>query len=87
MKTLITAAVAAAIALLPGLGNAEAMKKPRKAHHRAARVAPPQASYPLGYTGGNAAMEGNHAASAYGSNSAGENPIGRSSGGSGFGGN
>ncbi|CAN5511762.1 hypothetical protein BH11PSE4_BH11PSE4_07290 [soil metagenome] len=86
MKTLITAAVAAAMTLLPVLGNAEPMKKPRKVHHRAARVAPPPpATYPLGYTGGNAAMEGNNAASAYGSNSAGENANGRSSGGSGFG--
>jgi hypothetical protein len=81
MRHLILAAIAVGVAGMPAVGYAKTMKRIHSAHHayeaRGAVVNDP------GF--GNAAAGGNNANSMSGSNSAAENPIGRSNGGGGFG--
>ena len=76
--------MATAIAAAASAGHAE----PAKKHHRAAHPvaeAPRPVPEPLNDIRGNAALGGNNANSAFGSNSANENANGRTGGG--FGGN
>jgi hypothetical protein len=80
MKILIVAGVAAAL-VLPVAGQAAPVKK----HHRTVQRSAEPAPAPLTDRSGNAALGGNNANSASGSNSAGENANGRTGGG--FGGN
>jgi hypothetical protein len=78
MKLLISVGVAAAIALLPVAALAQHAQKPNRPH----RVAEPRPVYnPPNDERGNAALGGNNANSASGSNSAGENANGRTGGG------
>ena len=74
MRVLIHAAIAFSVALLP-IGNAGAAKRTHKSHQAHFTRGAVQ-SMPGPYVG-NAAAEGNNANSMSGSNSAVENPIGR----------
>jgi hypothetical protein len=79
MKYLVLAALAVGIAAMPAIGHAASGKKIHKSH----TVYQPRGAV-QGYpdpSGGNAAAAGNNANSMSGSNSAGENAIGRTSGG------
>jgi hypothetical protein len=70
--------IATALALLPAMATAAPVKK----HHRSHTVAPRAAiALPVDPERGNAALGGNNANSASGSNSAGENANGRTGGG------
>jgi hypothetical protein len=87
MKSIFGAAVmagfVAGLALAPMSGHAETMKKTHKAS-RASQTVPAQPEYRGGVydpSGGNAAAGGNNANSMDGSNSAGNNANGRTSGG------
>lgn len=75
MRALVDAAIAVSIALMPVAGTAGAAKRTHKSHpigvSRTIHNAPASSV-------GNAAAEGNNANSMSGSNSAVENPIGRS---------
>jgi hypothetical protein len=84
MRNLLLAALAVAVAAtLPG-GGAEAAKKIHKIHHarHAYQSYPPRGAVPIypDPSGGNAAAAGNNANSMSGSNSPGENAIGRTNG-------
>lgn len=86
MRYLISAALAAGLVLAPTIGEAAHLKKHRMVHLRpvpGAFQVPTQV--PVDPSGGNGAAAGNNANSMSGSNSAGENANGRSSGG-GYGG-
>jgi hypothetical protein len=90
MKYWLSAAVAAGLVLAPVAGHAAKTKKVHRAQMQRSAMAPNppravrgDASDP---SGGNAAAGGNNAASMSGSNSAGDNVNGRTSG-SGYGGN
>jgi hypothetical protein len=83
MKHLLGAALVAAVAFWACAGQAEPLKKHHRTVHRVYEPRP--VANPLNDTSGNAALGGNNANSAFGSNSAGENANGRTSGG--FGGN
>ncbi len=80
MKTLKLLSLAAALALLPTLGQAAPSKKPRP-HHQRVHSAAPFVNSQEDMVRGNAALGGNNASSAFGSNSANENANGRSGGG------
>ncbi len=86
MKYLIAAAVAAGLTLTSAAGYAETVKKIRKPHVQMQPAPDPRSSYGVrDPSWGNAAAGGNNANSMSGSNSAGENANGRTSGG-GYGG-
>jgi hypothetical protein len=74
MTVLIHAAVAVSLALMP-VGYAEAAKRIHKSHQ--VHFSPSIQGTPGSHVVGNAATEGNNANSMSGSNSAGENAIGR----------
>ncbi|MET0722823.1 MAG: hypothetical protein ABWY64_18615 [Tardiphaga sp.] len=79
---------AAVLAVVVGFGASAGQAEPAKKHHRAAHPvaeAPRPLVNPLNDVRGNAALGGNNANSAFGSNSANENANGRTGGG--FGGN
>ena len=82
MKHLLVMALAAGVAATLAVGEAQAAKKIHRFHHAQAAYGPrgplPFYSDP---SGGNAAAAGNNANSMSGSNSAGENANGRTSGG------
>ncbi len=81
MKNSVWVAMAVGVAVLFAVGQAEAAKK-FHGSHRAYRSHAPAVSNP-DPSGGNAAAGGNNANSMSGSNSAGENANGRTSGGRG----
>ena len=88
MKYWLSAAIAAGLVLAPVASQAAKTSKVHRAQmHRTAMAPAPQAprGSVLDPTSGNAALGGNNANSMFGSNSAGENVNGRTSGG--FGGN
>ncbi|QUS39675.1 hypothetical protein RPMA_13125 [Tardiphaga alba] len=84
IKALKYLTLAAAFSVVPQACFSEPVKKPRKAYVRSVEPRPVYRSKEDIYRG-NAALGGNNANSAYGSNSAEENANGRTSGG--FGGN
>lgn len=78
MKRLMSSCVAIALMVLPAVADATPVRK----HHRARVVAPrPAPPVPGDLERGNAALGGNNANSASGSNSAGDNANGRTGGG------
>ena len=80
MRHLLLAAIAVGVAAtLPG-GQAEAARKIHRFHATQNAYQSPNA-FPIDPSGGNAAAAGNNANSMSGSNSAGENANGRTSGG------
>jgi hypothetical protein len=89
MKYWLSAAIAAGLVLAPVASQAAKSKKVHRTQmHRSAMAQAPQAprGNVLDPSSGNAAAGGNNANSMFGSNSAGDNVNGRTSG-SGFGGN
>lgn len=80
MKVLRYLSVATAIALVPQLAGAEPLKRHRAPHAQSVQPRPQVRSQEDIYRG-NAALGGNNANSAYGSNSADENANGRTGGG------
>jgi hypothetical protein len=80
MKTLKYLGFAAALVLVPQVCHSEPAKKHRKPHVQSVAPRPDYRSKEDIYRG-NAALGGNNANSAYGSNSADENANGRTGGG------
>jgi hypothetical protein len=79
MKHLLLAAIAVGVAAMPAGGHAENAKKIHRSHMSYQSPGAIQSNPDL--SGGNAAAGGNNANSMSGSNSAGENANGRTSGG------
>jgi hypothetical protein len=78
MRNLILAAMTVTFAVVVAASPADAGKKIHKSHDAVQSRSPV-----IDPTGGNAAAGGNNANSMSGSNSSGDNPIGRTSGGRG----
>jgi hypothetical protein len=79
MKALKFLSFVAVLALLPQVGHTEPAQRPHAPHYRVQEPRP--VINPRNDVSGNAALGGNNANSAYGSNSANENANGRTGGG------